>query len=90
MDKQTAALAISTIALVPSIYGAVLPPVASVRKSADVDGHLAASERYALVTAVLVVASIGVITQTPEVLMIGGIGVLAFHVAYSNARAVTP
>lgn len=86
MDRQTTALALSTVALVPTIYGACLPPISNVRGTNDDAGHIAVTEKYAVVTASTVVLGIGLVTRTPEVIMVGGLAVIAFHLAYTNAR----
>ncbi len=85
-DRQVTALALSTVALVPAIYGASLPPLAAVRGHDDDKGHVKAAEHYAATTAAVVVLGIGIATRSAEVIVVGGIAVIAFHLAYTHAR----
>lgn len=90
MDRQTAALSLSTVALVPSIYGAMVPTVAAVSaNSSPADmATVERAERLALATSASVVLAVGLATRTPEVVAVGGVVVLAFHIAHTHARRI--
>lgn len=89
-DTNKAVLALSTIALVPTFYGAILPNLADVRSMADDRGHLAASEQYAAVVTGAVVLGAAAVTRSPEVAFAGLIALVAFSAAYHRARLVAP
>ena len=87
-DRATTALALSTVALVPSVFSAALPPLAAVHASKDEGGHLAAAQVSAILLAGSLVVSVAVATRTP---MVAGLGLLAtgmYAYAYSHARLV--
>jgi hypothetical protein len=83
MDRAEAALTLSVIGLVPTIYGAALPPLSTVR--ADQGGHLVDAERMATTTAVAVVVAVSLITKSPEVVVAGALMVIAYAAAYRTA-----
>ncbi|MFK0150404.1 hypothetical protein ACIQUZ_35535 [Streptomyces griseus] len=83
MDQANAALTLSVIGLVPTIYGAALPPLAIVR--AGEGGHLVDAERMATLTAAAVVCVAASVTKSPEVLAVGTIMVIAYAAAYRTA-----
>lgn len=90
VERATAALALSTVALVPSIYGAALPAMSEVRGQADDRGHLAAAEQYAALVAGATVLGISAVTGSPEVAVVGVVAVVAFASAYRVARRAEP
>lgn len=92
MSESTArtALVLSTVALVPAIYSAVLPKMSDVRAQADDRGHLAAGERYAALTAGAVVLGVAAVTRSPEAAFVGVVAVVAFAVAYHHAVTAAP
>lgn len=89
-DASRTALALSTVALVPSIYGVVLPAMADVRGQADDRGHIAASEQYAALLAGAVVLGVAGATRSPEAALAGIVAVIGFAAAYHRARCVQP
>lgn len=89
-DRATAALAISTAAIVPAIYGAALPNLADTRGQVDERGHILAAEQYAAVIAGAVVLGIAGVTGSPEVALVGIIAVIGYSSAYAIARKATP
>lgn len=90
MDSGKAALALSTAALVPSIYGLALPSMAETRAQPDDDGHLAAGEKYAAVIAGAVVLGVAGATRSPEAALAGLIAVVAFASAYRVSVRTQP
>lgn len=82
MDSGKAALALSTVALVPSIYGLALPNLAETRAQPDDDGHLSAGEKYAALIAGGIVLGVAGVTRSPEVAAAGLVAVVAFSAAY--------
>jgi len=85
MERDKLALAVAVAALVPSIYGAALPPLSTVR--AEPSGpHYVASEQSAGFTAAAVVAGIAVASGSGEVLIIGGAMAAAYACLYRTAR----
>lgn len=90
VDRATAALTISTAALVPAIYAAALPTLADTRARADDRGHVAAAERYAALIAGSVVLGVAGVTRSPEVAVVGLVAVVAWAAAYDVARRVEP
>lgn len=89
-DRSTAALAVATVALVPSIYSAALPTMAEVRAQADDRGHIAAAETYAAMVSAAVVLAIAGLTRSPEAAGVGLVAVVAFAGAYTSARRCNP
>lgn len=83
MDQAHAALALSVVGLVPTIYGAALPPLAMVR--AGEGGHLVDAERMATLTAAAVVCMAAAVTRSTDVLAIGAVMVIAYAAAYRTA-----
>lgn len=89
-DRADLALAMSTVALVPSIYSAALPNLADTRAQADDRGHLAAAQQYATVVAGAVVLGVAGVTRSPLVALAGLVAVIGFASAYENARRAHP
>ncbi|MGW4205014.1 hypothetical protein [Streptomyces sp. NPDC004726] len=83
MDQAHAALTLSVIGLVPSIYGAALPPLAIVR--AGEGPHLVDAERLATITAAAVICTAAAVTRSPEILAVGALMVIAYATAYRTA-----
>lgn len=90
MDKGNAALALSTAALVPSIYALALPNMAETRARHDDDGHLEAGERYAAIIAGAVVLGVAGATRSPEAGLAGLVAVVAFAAAYRVSVRTAP
>lgn len=90
MDSGRAALALSTVALVPAIYGAVLPAMADARAQADDRGHLAAGEKYAALLTGAVVLGVAGATRSPEAAAAGIVAVIGFAAAYHFAVTAEP
>lgn len=89
-DRATAALALSTVALVPAFYSAALPTLADTRGQADDRGHLEAAERYAAMVTGSVVLGVAAVTRSPEVALAGIVAVIGFSAAYAQARKAHP
>lgn len=85
MERDRLALAVAVAALIPSIYGAALPPLATVQSEANAP-HMASAEKSAGFTAAAVVAGIAVASGSGEVAMIGGAMVAAYALLYRSAR----
>lgn len=90
MNRENLALGLAVFAVVPQIYQASLPPVAVVRESADVGGHLASAERSAALTAGLFVLAVAAVSESAEVAGVGLAAVFAFSFMYSRARTTQP
>lgn len=90
MNRENLALGMAVFAVVPAIYQATLPPVAVVRESADVGGHLASAERSAAITAGVFVLAAATVAQSAEVAGLGLAAVFAFSLMYSRARTTQP
>ena len=80
------ALALSTVALVPAVFGSSLPPLAEVHRSTD-DTALATAQRSAVLTAGAVVIGVALAASSPTVAVAGLAAVLTFSLLYSHARA---
>lgn len=89
-DRASAALALSTVALVPAIYAASLPNLTDTRAQADDRGHLEAAERYAAGVAAAVVLGVAGVTRSPEAALAGLVAVVGFAAAYNRARRAEP
>lgn len=90
MDSGRTALALSTVALVPAIYGAVLPKMVDARAQADDRGHLAAGEKYAALLTGAVVLGVAGATRSPEAAAAGIVAVIGFAAAYHFAVVAQP
>lgn len=90
MDNNNAALAVATVALVPAIFGAALPPMSEVRGVADDRGHLAAAEQYAVLCSAAVVLGLAGVTRSGTVALVGTAAVVGFAAAYRLARVAEP
>jgi hypothetical protein len=89
LDTSRLALAVAVAALIPTIYGAALPPLATVRGEMDSE-HVAAAETTAMWTAAGMVAAAGVVSGSGEVLVLGGAMAAAYALLYRRARKATP
>lgn len=90
MADHDAGLAVATVALVPSIFGAALPTLADVRRDPDDDGTTAAAIRTASAVSAAAVVGIAAVTGSPRVLVIGAVAVVAYAGVYAHARGVQP
>lgn len=86
MDRATTALALSTVGLVPAVFGASLPPLADVHASDDPGGHLAAAQTSAVLLAAGLVLGVAVVTRTPLVAGLGAVAIAGYAYAYDHAR----
>ena len=89
-DRGTIALALSTVALVPTIYGVVMPTMAETRAQADDHGHLARGEQYAAVIAGAVVLGVAGAARSPEAALAGLVAVVAFSAAFHFSGNAQP
>lgn len=87
MSDASAALALSTVALVPTVFGSALPPLSTVHDKDDTTGALARSVGVATATAGAVVLGVAALTRSPAVLVAGGATVLAYAALYRQAVA---
>lgn len=85
-DRATLALAVSTAALVPAVYGVCLPTVAEVRASSSNRVGLTTGETSAAIVAGGVVLALAVATRSPEVAAAGLAAVVGLAAAYGHAR----
>lgn len=85
MSDTSAALALSTVALVPTVFGSALPPLATVHDRADTTGALARSVVVATATAAGVVLGVAALTRSTAVLVAGGTTVAAYALLYRQA-----
>lgn len=85
--ETTAALALSTVALIPAVFGSALPPLSTVHDRADTTGALSRSVGVATVTAGALVLGVAAITRSPAVLVAGGATVAAYAALYRQAVA---
>ncbi|GGZ64948.1 hypothetical protein GCM10010387_67540 [Streptomyces inusitatus] len=85
MERDKLALAVAVAALIPSIYGAALPPLSTVTADPSAP-HVESSERAAGFTAAAVVVGIAVTAGSGEVLVIGGAMTAAYALLYRSAR----
>ncbi|WP_129286716.1 hypothetical protein [Streptomyces sp. GZWMJZ-114] len=85
MERDRLALAVAVAALVPSIYGAALPPLAEVRGVPDA-AHIATAERAAGLTAAGVVVAAALTSGSGEVLVIAGAMAASYALLYRQAR----
>lgn len=90
MNRDDLALGLAVVALVPSIFGSCLPPLAVVRGEADDRGHAAAGVKQAAITAGILVAAVVAYTGSPTVAILGAGAVLAYAVMYEQARTAAP
>lgn len=90
MDRNDAALAMSTVALVPTVYGAIMPTLADTRANPDVRGHLAHTEVVAAGIAGGLVLGMAAVTRSAAVAGVGLVAVGAMAYAYSSARSAAP
>jgi hypothetical protein len=90
MDAGKTALALSTVAVVPSIYGVVMPSMTETRATADDRGHLSAGEKYAALVAGAVVLGVAGAARSPEAALAGTVAVIGFAAAYHFAVLATP
>jgi hypothetical protein len=86
MERDRLAMAVAVAALIPSIYGAALPPLSTVRAEPSTAAHIESSEKAAGFTAAAVVAGVAVASGSGEVAVIGGAMVLAYALLYRTAR----
>lgn len=89
-DKGSIALALSTAAIVPSIYGVVMPSMADARAQSDDHGHLARCEQYAAIIAGAVVLGVAGAARSPEAGLAGLVAVVAFAAAYHHSVNAQP
>lgn len=85
MGETSAALALSTVALVPTVFGSVLPPLAVVHDEPDASGTQRRAVITATGTAAFVVIAAAAITKSPAVLAAGGLAVVAYSCLYHRA-----
>ena len=78
------ALGVAVAALVPSIYGAALPPLSTLQISSTSRGH-SSGWRAATCCAVGVVAAAGLISGSHEVVVLGGGMAAAYAALYWSA-----
>lgn len=86
MDRSTAALGLSVVALVPAVFSSSLPPVAAVHASTDQGGHLAHAETTAVGLACVLVLGTALVTRTPAVAGLGLAATALYAYAYERAR----
>lgn len=89
-DSGDVALALSTVAIVPSIYGIVMPSMTEVRGQADDDGNLSRGEQYAAVISVAVVLGVAGAARSPQAALAGMVAVVAFAAAFHNSVRAEP
>ena len=85
MERDKLALAVAVAAMIPSIYGASLPPLAEVRGIPDAS-HIENAERTAAFTAGGIVLAAAAISGSGEVLVVAGGMAAAYAYLYHQAR----
>jgi len=85
MAEASAALALSTVALVPTVFGSVLPPLAVVHDEPDANGTQRRAVITATGTAAAVVIAVAAVTRSAAVLAAGGLTVVAYSCLYHRA-----
>lgn len=86
MNRENLGLGLAVCTIVPAIFQACLPPVATVRESTDDAGHLASGEKSAALTAGIFVLAVAAVSQSAEVAGLGLAAVFAFSAMYATAR----
>lgn len=86
MERDRLALAVAVAALVPSIYGASLPPLADVRGIPADSAHVQSAEKSAGFTAAGIVIAAALVSGSAEVLVIAGGMAAAYACLYHQAR----
>jgi hypothetical protein len=86
VERDRLALAVAVAALVPSIYGASLPPLATVRGLPSDAAHIHSAEKSAGFTAAGIVIASAIVSGSGEVLIIAGGMAAAYAYLYHNAR----
>lgn len=85
MDRAATALTLSAVGLVPAIFGAALPPLSTVRGMPPSD-DMRHAECVAVAVSAVVVGTIAVMANAPDVAVIGGGMVVAYACLYRSAR----
>ncbi|MFD7908353.1 hypothetical protein ACFV4G_39695 [Kitasatospora sp. NPDC059747] len=83
------ALAVAVAALVPSVYGAALPPLATVRGEMD-NVAMASAETHAMWTAAGIVGAAAIVSGSGEVVVIAGGMAAVYAIMYRRARKAVP
>lgn len=84
MSTDSTALTIATVALVPSLFGAMLPPLSEVRAT-EHDPAQRASVRTAGLVAATVVVAVGISSGSRQAAVVGGAAVVVFSILYTQA-----
>ena len=79
------ALSLSTVALIPAVFGASLPPLAEVHARAD-EPALAAGYKAAVGTSLALVLAVTYVSRSRTVAVAGASAVALFAVLYKQAR----
>lgn len=90
MDRADAGLAISTVALVATVYGASLPSLVDTRADDDARGHFATAEVTTAAIAAGGVLALAAVTRSSTVAGAGMVATLVMAAAYANARTARP
>lgn len=85
MNRDQLSLAVATVALVPAVFGASLPPLAEVHRMPD-DGANAAAHRQAVLMASAAVLGVSVVADSPTVAVAGFSATAALAYLYAKAR----
>lgn len=90
MDTGHVGAVLGALALVPAIYGAACPPLATVRGASDDAGHIANSIGAATLTASVAVVAVALGLRSMPVLFYGGAMVAAYAATFAVAREAPP
>lgn len=83
-------LGVATIAAVYSVYQLDVGPVSQVQMSPANHPALDASRKKAGYTALIMVAGLALLARDPNVVILGGAGIIAMELHYRHAIMVSP
>jgi len=81
---------LATLALVLAVYNMKVGPVSDVHATDANDGNTAAAVKKAGWTAVAVVAGVGLLAKDPNIIILGGAGIIAEELSYRHALMTNP
>jgi hypothetical protein len=80
----------ATIALVAGVYQLDVGPVSQVHASAAGHGANTSGIKKAGATSLIMVAGIALLARDPNIVILGGAAIMAFHAHYRHANLVNP
>ena len=83
-------LGAATIAIVAGIYQLDVGPVAQVHASDAYHPSNSSGIKKAGYTSLIAVAGLAILARDPNIVILGGAGIIAFHAHYRHANMVNP